>query len=242
MTDPAPSRGALPDDPRLVPDLVAVSPHQDDEVLSMGAAILEAVAAGQVVAVLLVSRGEASIVRTRGSLGRLRRRQLPAHLGFVPSPHHFSALRDREFDGAVRAMGATPIIPPYEDRLPDGLATPDAVTALFRAHVAPGTPALTISAHDSHPDHRACGVAVQRLVADGYVPEAGYFISPERLDLIPEGIELSRVGTGTPITRKHQRPYRARDLRRNQWGIGRFSVKSSLDYQLRRDPFAYRHD
>lgn len=207
----------------------------------MGAAILEAVAAGKTVAVLLVSRGEASIVRTRRSRWRLRR-QLPRQLGFVPSPHHFSALRDREFDGAVRAMGATPIIPSYEDRLPDGRARPDQVAALFRAHVARGTPAVTTSPHDTHPDHRACGLAVQRLLADGYVPEAGYFISPERLALVPEGIELNRVGTDTPVTRKHQHPYRARDVRRNWWGIGRLSVKSSLDYQLRRDPFAYRHD
>jgi LmbE family N-acetylglucosaminyl deacetylase len=219
---------------------VAVSPHQDDEVLSMGAAILEAVAEGQVVAVLLVSRGEASIVRTRAS--RLRTRQLPRQLGFVPSPHHFSALRDREFDGAVRAMGATPIIPPYEDRLPDGRATPEEVAGLFRAYVAPGTAAATISAHDSHPDHRACGRAVQHLAAEGYVSQAAYFISPERLALIPQGIVVDRVGTGTPITRKHQRPYRARDVRRNWWGIGRLSVKKSFDYQLRRDPFAYRHD
>lgn len=222
-----------------VPDLVAVSPHQDDEVLSMGAAILEAVAGGKVVAVLLVSRGEASIVRTRQSW--LRTRQLPRQLGFVPSPHHFSALRDREFDGAVRAMGATPIIPPYEDRLPDGRATPDAVAGLFRAQVAPGTAALTISAHDNHPDHRACGLAMQRLLADGYVSQAAYFISPERLALIPEGTALDRVGTSTPITLKHQRPYRVRDVRRNWWGIGRLSVKESFDYQLRRDPFAYRH-
>lgn len=205
----------------------------------MGAAILEAVAAGKVVAVLLVSRGEGSIVRTRQS--RLRRRQLPRRLGFVPSPEHFSALRDCEFDGAVRTMGATPIIPLYEDRLPDGLATPDAVEGLFRAHVAPGTAAATISAYDSHPDHRACGLAVQRLLADSYVSQAAYFISPQRVALIPEGIALDRVGTGTPITRKHQRPYRVRDVRRNWWGIGGLSVKNSFDYQLRRDPFAYRH-
>lgn len=229
-----------PEDHALVPDLVAISPHQDDEVLSMGAAILEAVAAGQTVAVLLVSRGEASIVRTRSS--RVRTRQLPRRLGFVPSPHHFAALRDREFDGAVRAMGATPIVPPYEDRFADRAATPEAVAGLIRAHVAPGTPALTISVHDSHPDHRACGRAVQRLVTDGYLSRAAYFISPERLDLVPEGVGLELVGAGTPVTRKHQHPYRRRDIASNWWGIGQRSVKESFDYQLRRDPLAYRHD
>lgn len=215
------------------PDLIVISPHQDDEVLSMGPAILEGVAAGKMVAVLLISRGDGSTVRTR---------LLPEHLGFVPSPHHFSALRDREFDGAVRAMGATPIIPPYEDRLADGAATPEAVAELIRTHVAPGTPALTISTYDSHPDHRACGRAAQALVAEGYLSQAGYFISAKRLDLIPDGVALEKVGADTPVTREHQDPYRVRDLANSWWGIGYRSVKESFDYQLLRDPLAYRHD
>lgn len=199
----------------------------------MGPAILEAVSAGKVVAVLLISRGEASIVRTR---------DLPRKLGFVPSPHHFSAQRDREFDGAVRAMGATPIIAPYEERLGDSSATPEGVAELIRAHVAPGSTAWTISTYDSHPDHRACGRAVQALVADGYFSHAAYFISPERLDLIPGDVVLDRVGAGTPITRKHQHAYRSRRLARNWWGIGGRSVGLSFNHQLRRDPLAYRHN
>ncbi|WP_228266503.1 PIG-L deacetylase family protein [Ornithinimicrobium ciconiae] len=202
-----PPADAPPDS--VSPDLVAIAPHQDDEVLSMGPAILEAVSAGMVVTVLLISRGEASIVRSR---------DLPRKLGFVPSPHHFSALRDREFDGAVRAMGATPVIPPYEERLADSSATPEAVAALIRGHVARGTTAWTISAYDGHPDHRACGRAVQALIVDGYLSQAAYFISPERLDLIPGDVALDRVGAGTPITRKHQHPYRSRRLARNWWG------------------------
>lgn len=214
------------------PVLVAISPHQDDEVLTMGSAILDAVAAGSTVAVLLISRGESSIVRTR---------RLPESLGFVPSPHHFSAMRDREFDGAVRAMGATPIIAPYEDRLVDGAATSEAVAELIRAHVAPGSAVLTVSPYDSHPDHRACGHAVQRLVAENYLSQVEYFVSPERLDLIPDGVVLERVGTGTPVARQHQDPYRVRDLANNWWGIGYRSVPESFDYQLQRDPLAYRH-
>lgn len=216
-----------------VPDLVVISPHQDDEVLSMGPAILEAVAAGETVSVLLVSRGEGSSVRTR---------QLPKHLGFVPSPHHFSALRDREFDGAVRAMGATPVIAPYEDRLPDGAATPDSVAELIRTHVAPGTPVLTISTYDGHPDHQACGHAVQQLVAAGYLSRARYFISPERLDLVPQDVALEKVGVDTPVTREHQEPYRVRDVAANWWGIGQRSVPASFDYQLLGDPIAYCHE
>lgn len=141
---PTPSRSPEPSpSPTLVPEsgeepsgppapvVVAVSPHQDDEILSMGAAILDAVSAGSTVIVLLVSRGERSSVRTR---------QLPRHLGFVPSPHHFSALRDREFDCAVQVMGATPVIPPYEERLADGAATPELVARMIRAHVPRAPP------------------------------------------------------------------------------------------------------
>lgn len=198
----------------------------------MGPAILEAVAAGRSVAVLLVSRGEASTVRTR---------QLPRHLGFVPSPHHFSAMRDREFDGAVRAMGATPVIAPYEDRLGDGAATPEGVTRLVRALLAPGSAAMTISVHDEHPDHQACARAVAALAADGFFARADYFISPERLDRVPEGVTVEPVGADTPVTREHQEPYRRRDIAENWWGIGHRSVKESFDFQLHTDRLAYRH-
>lgn len=213
--------------------VLVVSPHQDDELLSMGSAIIEAVAAGREVSVLLVSRGEASSVRTRN---------LPVQLGFVPSPHHFSAMRDREFDGAVRAMGATPVIPPYEQRLPDGAASADEVKALVRAHAAPGAAAFTISPHDEHADHRACAQAVQQLRAEGFVSRASYFISPERTDLVPESVHLVKVGLDTPVLRVHQDPYRRRDFENAWWGIGPRSVKESFDHQLFTDPHSYRHD
>ncbi|WP_169448586.1 PIG-L deacetylase family protein [Ornithinimicrobium pekingense] len=220
--------------PELVTtDLVAVAPHQDDEVLTLGPAILAAVAAGRSVTVLLVSRGEGSSVRTR---------QLPKQLGFVPSLHHFSAMRDREFDGAVRAMGATPLVLPYELRLPDGGATTEAVVDLVGTHVPAGTEAVTVSWHDDHPDHQACGRAVQQLVRDGHLSRAGYLISPERLELVPDGVVLEKVGTGSPVTREHQESYRRRDIPGNWWAIGVRSVKESFDYQLLHDPYGYRHD
>lgn len=199
----------------------------------MGSAIIEAVAAGLEVSVLLISRGEASSVRTRN---------LPVQLGFVPSPHHFSAMRDREFDGAVRAMGATPVIPPYEQRLPDGAATADEVSALVRAHASPGAGAFTISQYDQHADHRACAQAVQQLVAEGFLSDASYFISPERTDLVPETVTLVKVGLETPVLREHQDPYRRRDFENAWWGIGPRSVKGSFDHQLFTDPHSYRHD
>lgn len=199
----------------------------------MGAAILEAVAAGRSVSVLLVSRGEASSVRTRN---------LPTQLGFVPSPHHFSAMRDREFEGAVRAMGATPVIPAYEDRLPDGRASDRAVRRLVRAHVPPGADVFTVSGHDNHPDHRACARAVRSLVARGYLSRAWYFISPERLDLVPGTVPVVKVGLETPVGREHQEPYRRRDFATSWWGIGPRSVKASFDHQLFQDPYSYRHE
>lgn len=172
----------------------------------------------------------------------MRTRQIPKHVGFVPSPHHFSALRDREFEGAVRAMGATPVIAPYEDRLGDGAATPRAVERLVRASVGPGAVALTTSDHDGHPDHRACAAAVRALVRKGYLSRGWYFMSPERLGLVPEGVVLEPVGAGTPVTRKHQRSYRRQDVANNWWAIGNRSVKESFDYQLDGDPLVYRHE
>lgn len=69
------------------------------------------------------------------------------------------------------------------------------------SHVArpPDTTVVTISAYDSHPDHRLCGHAVQRLHVDGYVSQPAYVISPERLDFFTGSIVLNRVGSATPI-------------------------------------------
>lgn len=60
---------------------VFVSPHQDDELLSMGAAIMEHVALGRDVRVLLIGRGNKSAVRTSQALFEL--------IGYVPTEAEF---------------------------------------------------------------------------------------------------------------------------------------------------------
>src|ERR1035437_1374650 len=80
------------------------TPHQDDETLSMGAAIKEHVAAGRKVYVVLLTDGGASAVCST----------YPTRAACVTE-------RDREFLAAVYSLGATPIIP--SDRMADGTLT-----------------------------------------------------------------------------------------------------------------------
>lgn len=83
---------------------IFLSPHQDDETLSMGASIVQHVRAGREVLVVLMCDGSGSGVHK-----------------IYPDRDTFVAERDREFKAAVHALGATPIIRP--DRVPDTTLT-----------------------------------------------------------------------------------------------------------------------
>jgi LmbE family N-acetylglucosaminyl deacetylase len=122
------------------------TPHQDDEVLSMGAAIKEHVQAGREVIVVLCTDGAASAVGSR-----------------YPSVEEFVAERDREFTTAVHRMGATPVI--AENRGRDSMLTVVEAEAIIRPYALqyPTGSLKTMTYYDDHPDHAACGQALKNL-------------------------------------------------------------------------------
>ena len=143
-------------------------PHQDDEVLSMGADIAAHVAAGRRVILVLVTDGGAS--GARATLCKVKAVCLT-----VPE---FVAARDREFAASAAALGVRPADVFYEGK-PDGKLTAADARAVIASWAAryPGSPLKTMSPHDAHPDHRVLGEALRSLRASGVTKDARFMQS-----------------------------------------------------------------
>ena len=221
--------------PKQTPGLSAlyIVPHQDDEHLTLGAAMLADKAAGRDVYALLTNRGEASAVRTGATA---------TFLGYTPNFETFAAARDREFIRSCELLGVTPIVPPFADRQPDGGSTTAGITALVQAAspvTGPNVLLRATSDHDSHIDHRNCGLALIELYASGFGTDPRLFIPNYRTDLFPS--PMTKMGNHGDLTLAHQWPYRHQDAGAGWWGIGYTSVSPSFNYVLDTDGASYWH-
>lgn len=144
---------------------IFLSPHQDDESLTMGAAIRDHVLAGRTTYVILLTDGGASGVCNWSPYDGDRAACV--------------AERDKEFTNAVTALGATPIIPTVvapgntTARALDGQLTGTFTANVIRYYAGVyGTDASfkTMSEYDSlHPDHRAAGRGLYAAYLWGYI-------------------------------------------------------------------------
>lgn len=211
-------------------------PHQDDEILTTGAAILEDRKNGHDVKVAIMSRGEGSGTRTGPSL--------TGDLGYTPTEEEFSAARDREFVETVLRLGGTPIVPPWDDRFADGSGTSAHVKAWTLANFTDSNDLLlrATGPTDYHVDHRECGLAVESLAADGFGADHRLFLSAERrTSHRPPGVTMQAMGGSRSVTPAHAWPYLHVDISAGWWGIGGRSVGSSFDYLLDTNAISYWH-
>jgi LmbE family N-acetylglucosaminyl deacetylase len=147
---------------------IFLTPHQDDESLTMGAAIKQHVLAGREVIVILLTDGGASgVCKTMFGTTEQDRADCVAE-------------RDREFTDAVTAQGATPVIP--EDRMVDGTLTGAYTAEVIRKYALmyPNASFKTLSEYDSlHPDHRAAGRGLYAAYLWGYTGDARWYVRRE---------------------------------------------------------------
>lgn len=138
-------------------------PHQDDEVLSMGAAIKQHARAGRRCIVVLMTDGSNSGVKGR-----------------YPSEEEFVAERDREFNRAVKQMGAEPVI--RADRAEDGFLTIAWALGVMQEYASqyPDASLKTMTPHDNHSDHANLGRALQQLDH----PDKRYYVKRSQWDEI----------------------------------------------------------
>lgn len=204
-------------------------PHQDDEVLSMGADIAAHVAAGRRVILVLVTDGGAS--GARATLCKVKAVCLT-----VPE---FVAARDREFATSAAALGVRPTDVFYEGK-PDGKLTVADARAVIASWAAryPGSSLKTMSPHDAHPDHRALGEALRSLRAAGVTTDARFMQS--RLYWTPMPVS-GRFVAGSPRVGAAANAYRVYDPAAGRYAIGwTYSVPSQFT-RLVADPRARVH-
>lgn len=209
-----------------------VVPHQDDEMLTLGAAIKADVAAGFAVDVILVTDGKEDPART-GLTAEF--------LGRIPDQREFSAARDREFEAGVRQLGGNPILPPFSERQPDGGSTVSGVMELVERFALPDatTHLRATSTHDYHSDHRNCGAAVMLLADRGRGTDPRLFISRYKSHLWQRG--MMKIGSHGDLTLEDQWPYRLKAPDDGWWGTGYDSAADWFDYLITVDGACYWH-
>lgn len=121
-------------------------PHQDDEVLTMGAAIRSHVKSGRPTYAVLLTDGGASRICRRDFATRAQ----------------CTAFRDKHFINATKALGATPIIP--SNRMKDAETTVAGLRNIMRPYAVSGASLKTFTwDHDAHADHKNAGLALKGL-------------------------------------------------------------------------------
>lgn len=127
------------------------TPHQDDEVLSMGAAIKAMTDVGRPVYVVLLTDGGSSQYCNNVNYPQWRPRSACV------------AARDGEFTNGVQSMGAIPII--RSDRAIDGTLTVAYAQGVINAYHTnyPNAALRGMSQYDASPDHANIGIALNNL-------------------------------------------------------------------------------
>lgn len=213
--------------------IVYLSPHQDDEVLTMGASIMQDVADGHTVFVYLACRGDKSVARTNQILIN--------RLGYTPTVEAFCAARDREFMESVPRLGAVPVMLPQPEREPEREVDVERLIAAVKRAIPGGADLVCGHAPtDPHEDHAAVGQAALRLRDDGWASSVRLHVAFYNKVHHPTPPNPAFSERGIPVTLFQQEPYRRVDVPNGFWGVGYISVSSLFEGQLS-DSLSYHY-
>lgn len=215
-----------------------VTPHQDDETLSMGSAVRNHLNAGIDVHVLLLTTGQNSGVRTEIGLD-------------IPT---FIAARDDELLRADRQNGVrTANIHIPADRQQDGQLTVTYATTQINNFLVAHPGAIVkcysnLAATGRHVDHVTAGQAAVSLWKAGTITNLRLYVEPWLLSAFQTanpGVTVSpeRVSDNTPVLRafdQYALGDSTADTAGGFWGIGHRSVGAEFD-AARPDPASYWH-
>lgn len=156
---------------------VFYAPHADDETLSLGPSILRQIYKGNEVAVVLLSHGEAS-KSIKKINENLREKNLPPI-----SKEEFGDSRVKEFRKSVEELGVKPENVYIYD-LSDGDIKEDEVMTIMKEmnERYPEARHHALSYHDPHADHATSGSALKKLVEDGTIQSALYYLPVQEFE------------------------------------------------------------
>lgn len=209
-----------------------VAAHQDDETLTMGAAISNHIDAGHDVHVAVLADGGGSAVR--------------AQLGMTRA--EFVAARDDEFRRACRALGVLadhihlPRLGHRDGELDEDRAADTLLELLARL------PGARVKTHTNrhitgrHPDHAAVGQAAVNLHHDDHIDDLRLYVEPYHLTTYKQTWPAPGAEPATTPARVRAAvaEYRRDDPEAGMWRIGDRSVRPLLDL-VEATPTSYVH-
>lgn len=235
--------------PRVV---LYFSPHQDDELLTLGIDACRMLQKGCQIHVILCSDGSKSSIRKKLSDGKA----CPHHPGIhqyeldIPA---FIAARDREFMESCAGLGylsgcvhISPI------RAVDGelsIEKAEAILLDVLSRFPEDVSVRTISpfgGKKQHPDHTHLGQAALNLYQKGIIRDLRLFIEPYCIDSCREAhplLKLTPIRADAGVTAALQKAIAAYSLwspQEERYAIGYHSVTTVFKDFLA-DPAAYRH-
>ena len=212
------------------------SPHQDDELLSMGIDICNSISEGHDVHVILCTDGSKCTVRDELANGK-KCDKCPGIHTYQLTEEELTAARDKEFRESCRALGVKDgNVHILKNRFTDRKLTiyeSKKIILQYLNVMGPDCVVCTLDPnpenHRQHCDHKGLGYAAAELFNEGFIRELRLFAEPyfseffqHKTDFI-RGIIRTVIGTATALVQaKIQKAAEAY----SHWepGAGRFAV------------------
>lgn len=178
--------------------VIFFSPHQDDELLSMGVEICKFVKAGDTVHVVLCTDGSKSSVKTKLNDGKTCSKHEGRHT-FNLTKEAFINARDNEFMRSASSLGITnENIHIYQHRPEDGSLSVSKAEEIIKYYLRIDKNAIvcTLSSNNGkkqHPDHKALGQAAEKLFREKKINELHLFIEPYHFDDVKDNPRMIPV-------------------------------------------------
>ncbi|BCB05775.1 PIG-L deacetylase family protein [Bacillus sp. KH172YL63] len=222
------------EEPINKPVAIFYSPHQDDELLTMGHAITLYVHNGYEVHVVLLTDGSAT-----NAIHSVNKEVVKHYLSPM-STKEFSDARNLEFIRSLSALGVERKNMHFS-RLKDGKTTVNQVeeTVLKYKTRFPEAIHMALSYHDDHNDHRNSGLALNNLFKNGLLKEPKFYIQNNERNIVKGVYETYSSILDQPIVNATI-PYKEWNPLRRMYSIGIISVPYDFNL-LERDPRSKYH-
>ncbi len=223
-------------------------PHQDDELLSMGADICNNVLHHHNVHVILCTDGSKSSVRTALSNGKSCTHHKGTH-SYDISTEEFIEARDSEFLDSCRAMGLPKAkIHITGRRGVDGELTVAQAESIIKFYLILYGRSATVctfshtNGKNQHADHQTLGKAANNMLQRGVINELRLFVEPYHYDEIADNARMIPVAPTfvRAVNRAHNRIseavacYSLWAPEKNRFAVGFHSVHKDFSLLLER--------
>jgi LmbE family N-acetylglucosaminyl deacetylase len=216
------------------PVAIFYSPHQDDEVLTMGHAITRYVQEGYEVHVVLLTDGSAS-----ASIHSVNKKMSENYLKPL-STQEFSYARNLEFVRSLTTLGVKRQNI-HLSRLKDGhtvLSEVEEIVLKYKTRY-PDAMHMAFSYHDDHIDHRNSGLALESLYENGIIQTPKFYIQNREHSQLDGEYEPFQPIYGQYV-QEATTPYLDWNPLRRMYSIGAISVP--YDFKLlEREPRSKYH-